>query len=42
MDNKILENLKTWGYIGKKESETIGDQYKPLNKNNFSEQLDRI
>ena len=34
--NKILENLKSWGYIGKKESETLGDQYKPLNKNNFS------
>ena len=36
-DNKILDNLKSWGYIGKKESETIGDQYKPLDKKEFND-----
>lgn len=34
--NNILENLKSWGYIGKKESETLGEQYKPLNKDKFN------
>ena len=36
-NNNILENLKSWGYIGKKESETLGNQYKPLNKKDFND-----
>mgnify|MGYP006100731671 CR=1 FL=1 len=36
-DNDILENLKSWGYIGSKEAEKLelGMQYKPLPKSKF-------
>ena len=35
-DNNILENLKSWGYIGKAEAENrLGDKYKPKKKNEF-------
>ena len=36
-NNCILENLKSWGYIGSKEAkDKLGTQYKPLPKNKFN------